>query len=198
MDGYTYLTDLRAPGSEKTNSHRSRLATAHIQYLAPIKCMIQSEESEFIKILPLRRFFSNNNAAKASASVTSLATSPLHPCTLAGAADGTVIGTNPTRRALSHKSGQYQQCWFAHDYSSTGGEAGDGHSMSRILDGFKAEKSNMHRVNSHTGAGDAIWATTWEEGGHITALAWNGNAKCGGWAAASMGSGLMRVEDVSI
>jgi transcription factor C subunit 6 len=194
MDGYIKLTDLRSPEMDQSHPSRTRVSNPNLAYIPGLKCVIHSDESDFLRMLPLRRFFSGTNACKASAPVTSIATSQLHPCTLAGAADGTILATNGIRRIINHKNPQYQQCWFIHDFSPTGGVAGQ--SMSRVLDGFKAEKINLKSSSADTGEG--IWTTTWEEGGHVTAVEWNPNVECAGWAVASLGCGLIRVEDVSV
>ncbi len=43
-----------------------------------------------------------------------------------------------------------------------------------------------------------MFATVYEEASAVTALAWNPNLHVGGWAAAGMGSGLVRIEDLAI
>lgn len=40
--------------------------------------------------------------------------------------------------------------------------------------------------------------TNYDDGTHITALSWNPNQRCAGWASAGMGCGLVRVEDLAI
>ena len=42
------------------------------------------------------------------------------------------------------------------------------------------------------------YTTVFEEKGGVTAVAWNPNAHVGGWAAAGMGSGLVRVENLAV
>ena len=73
--------------------------------------------------------------------------------------------------------------------------------ISRMLDGFKAERISLavdgrtaQRYNQLDGT---HFATIFEEKSAITALAWNPNPHVGGWAAAGMGDGLLRVENIA-
>lgn len=43
-----------------------------------------------------------------------------------------------------------------------------------------------------------VFSTIYEEQTAITAVAWNPNLPCGGWAAAGMGSGLVRVKGLAL
>ena len=47
-------------------------------------------------------------------------------------------------------------------------------------------------------AKNAVMATIHEENTGLTQVAWNPNLKCGGWMAAGMGSGLVRVQDLAV
>ena len=80
-----------------------------------------------------------------------------------------------------------------HDTSAQG--------LTRIVEGFKAERALLNWDQDHDLANthDGVqFATTYEEQTAITALAWNPNPHVGGWAAAGMGDGLLRVEDIAI
>lgn len=91
-----------------------------------------------------------------------------------------------------------QQTWFTHDWVS-GKEAGSS-GVSRFLDGFRIERAGLLRNL----AGEArlvngrVVITIYDEGTHITSLAWNPNQHCAGWASAGMGCGLVRVEDLAV
>lgn len=69
----------------------------------------------------------------------------------------------------------------------------------RILEGFKCdfvrlfntEDSFAHRENG------TIYTTVHELNSAVTGVVWNPNLHVGGWAAAGMASGLLRVEDIS-
>lgn len=65
----------------------------------------------------------------------------------------------------------------------------------RFTEGYKAEKQS---IGAH-GTGKSTLATVmYDEKQAVTALEWNPNLDCAGWAAAGMGSGLLRIEDVMI
>jgi transcription factor C subunit 6 len=40
--------------------------------------------------------------------------------------------------------------------------------------------------------------TIHEEETHVTALSWNPNQSCAGWASAGLGCGLLRIEDLAM
>ncbi|KAJ9649558.1 hypothetical protein H2201_007166 [Coniosporium apollinis] len=70
----------------------------------------------------------------------------------------------------------------------------------RITDGFKIEQPGLiHPDNQfHNVADGSVYSTIFEEETAVTQVCWNPNLHCGGWAAAGMGSGLLRVEDLAL
>jgi transcription factor C subunit 6 len=72
--------------------------------------------------------------------------------------------------------------------------------LSRFVEGFRAEKTSVTpragetQPNSKHGMS---YTTIYEEKTAITALAWNPNVHVGGWAAAGMADGLLRIEDIA-
>jgi transcription factor C subunit 6 len=96
----------------------------------------------------------------------------------------------------------WQQTWFTHEWIPGGGQTENGNGghphaikgrgVSRFYDGFKAEIPNTSKL------GATLEIGVFEEATAITALAWNPNKGFAGWASAGMGSGLIRVEDLSI
>ena len=211
MSGYMRMTDLRAPESDSVESLRSRLGSPTIAWHDSSQCLLACDDSPAVRLLPVRRFFASMLITKLSASAPlprCLVTSPVHPSTLVGLADGSVLATNPLPRIQSQKSTIYLQKWFHHEFSGftpqarhLGGEAGG---VVRFSDGFKVEnpgaretkkEAEARKRNGETGFKPMI---VYEEKTSITALAWNPNMHCGGWAAAGMGSGLLRVEDIAL
>lgn len=71
--------------------------------------------------------------------------------------------------------------------------------MSRIVDGFKAEVYKLWveqgLPNQYEGV---VYNTIYEEESASTQVAWNPNLRCGGWAAAGLGNGLVRIEDLAL
>ncbi|KAI9864428.1 MAG: hypothetical protein M1824_005131 [Vezdaea acicularis] len=63
----------------------------------------------------------------------------------------------------------------------------------RILDGFK-----LLPTPSPPTKNGVLLATIYEDRTAVRALAWNPDIKYGGWAAAGMGSGLVRVQDLAL
>lgn len=75
--------------------------------------------------------------------------------------------------------------------------------MSRITEGYKVEPALLQRkpkvASPSKGIwGDAVLSTIYERETGITEVVWNPNLRCGGWVAVGMGSGLVRVQDLSI
>ena len=179
------------------------------------------DDNDLIRALPLRRFFSVLTFAKAEGQVISIAAGKVHASVLVGSADGSVMVTNPMRKVLNTKEAQFQQTWFKHEwvhkrsgqdreeigigFEETGGESFDSGTLpregiSRITEGYKVESLQVLK----SGKGklklkDASpYSTIHEEESGITQVAWNPNLHCGGWAAAGMGCGLVRVENLAI
>lgn len=107
--------------------------------------------------------------------------------------------TNPLRRLLHSKERQWQQAWFAHEWTQGLGEP-DSPGVSRFTDGFRAESVGLQRntMGDRQLVNGIMTITIFEEGTHVTALAWNPNRSCASWASAALGCGLVRVEDVAI
>ncbi len=193
MDGYLRLTDLRAPDVDYVYSLRSRIGADSILWCDPIQCVLANEENNFVKAFPVRRFFTSVSVARLSSPVSSLASGTAHPMVLAGCSDGSVIAVNPIRRIINSKVQQYQQTWFHHDWTRRG------EGCSRISEGFKVESANLTKTKDGEGKAreGGMQATIYEEPTRISQVAWNPNLEYGGWAAAGMGSGLIRIEDLA-
>ena len=161
--------------------------------------------------------------ARAEGYIMDLGVGKVHASVLVGGADGSAMVTNPMRKIWNPKASQWQLAWFKHEWvhkakpSSTaqgvnvelhdGGE-GDADDtwplprpgMSRITEGYKVD--SLQLLKSARGEGKrpegAPFSTIYEEESGVTQVCWNPNLHCGGWAAAGMGSGLVRVEDLAI
>ena len=195
MDGYLRLTDLRAPLSDSVFSLRARHGATSLEYHQALQSFITPDENDYIRALPIRHFFSSLSFSRTDAAVLSISAGKCHTCVLVGSADGSVITTNPLPRVLKRKCQQHRQKWFQHEWTRKG------EGMSRITDGYKVEtievffKSNKGDKVVNDGI---VHSTIYEEEAGVTQVAWNPNLHCGGWAAAGMGSGLIRVEDIAI
>ncbi|OAX83293.1 hypothetical protein ACJ72_02346 [Emergomyces africanus] len=209
MDGKTKLFSLLDPQADVTEVSRSRLGSYEVSYSPFLRTYVCSDDTEFIRIQPLRRFFSTSSVLQTYDLVTAITPGNLcHPAFLAGNVNGTVMITNPLRRLMNPKEKHWQQTWFSHEWvpdksaehgidqkADTGGPG-----VSKFYDGFKAEMPKL--IRKLTGArrmGDGNLAMSiFEEGTAITSLAWNPNKECAGWACAGIGCGLLRVENVAL
>ena len=193
MDGYVGVTDIHAPETDSMMSLRSRQGASALAWCEAAQVIIVGWEDTTIRFLHLRRSYTSSIIGRTGSVATAMATSRVHPCLIASSTDGAVVATNPLRKFWSFKSAVYQQIWFWHEWSNRNEVEGG---ISRITEGFRvdkgAEKKGMYTKNS------VLLATLYEEEQAATCLAWCPSLECGGWAAAGMGSGLVRIEDLSI
>lgn len=196
-DGYMRLTDLRSPCADSVLSTRSRIASALLCFSPPLLAFMSSEENDFLRAYSLRTFYTSTSLARANAFPLCISVGHFHPTVLFGCADGTLIATNPMRRILNRKATHYQQTVLRHEWTHQGG------GMSRITEGYKAESALLQRKAKMASPskgirGEAVLSTIYERETGITEVVWNPNLRCGGWVAVGMGSGLVRVQDLSI
>ena len=121
-----------------------------------------------------------------------------HSSVAVGGADGGVIVTNPMRKVLGKRDAGWQQSVFKHEWVRREGQ-GPRQGMSRVTEGFKGEKVNFSVRYRGTHKEMVGESTIYEEETAVTALGWNPNdSGCGGWLAVGWGSGLIRIEDMSV
>ncbi|EZF69872.1 hypothetical protein H105_07723 [Trichophyton soudanense CBS 452.61] len=200
VGGQTRLISLQDPAAEVVDALRLRIGTQCLIYSPFLRSFITNDEGDFVRLLPLRRFFSSLAALKSRSIITSLATASLHhPCILAGNAGGAVMGNNPLRKLIHSKEKQWQQTWFSHEWINGENNNITPGPVAKFYDGFKAETASLAKGSSAQDkeTGHVGMMTVYEEQTAITAIAWNPNASCSGWACAGMGSGLLRVEDLA-
>jgi len=223
IDGYLRLTDIRAPTTDYVLSSRTRNMPPAMGYHPHIQCFLSSEENDFLKALPLRRLFSVITFARAEGHVLDIGVGQVHASVLVGGADGSAMVTNPMRKVINSKASQWQLAWFKHEWvpkpkpTTTPNDAADGPheredrdegdtwqlprpGISRITEGYKIDSLSLLRNGRGLGKlpDGPPFSTIYEEESGITQVCWNSNLHCGGWAAAGMGSGLVRVEDLAI
>ena len=193
MDGYSRLTDIHSPTADHALSPRSRIGNATLAWCDPIQSVLSAEDNNVIRALPCRRFHNSIVLARHTTNITALAVGSTHTTLLAGGADGSVLAYNPMRKIVNFKGLPRQLTWFLHEWRR---EAGG---ISRISEGFKVDSPVLFKNSTALKLADGVYtATVFEGKSAITHLAWNPNVLCGGWAAAGMGSGLVRVEDLAI
>ncbi|KAJ5683284.1 hypothetical protein N7462_006449 [Penicillium macrosclerotiorum] len=199
MDGETKLWSILDPQIETTSAGRMRQAALHVSYSPLLHCIFSSDENDYCRMLPIRRFYGTTFCGQVPSTVTSLAPcSSWHPCVLYGGAGGQVVGSNPVRRLLYAKEQHWQQTWFSHEWVQGTDPHGPG--ISRFYDGFRAETQSLAR--NLTGEKRPVLGssltTVHDESTHVAALGWNPNHSNAAWASAGLGCGLLRVEDLAI
>ncbi|EME88850.1 uncharacterized protein MYCFIDRAFT_159998 [Pseudocercospora fijiensis CIRAD86] len=212
--GHTLLTDISQPFQDPSATAvapRVRVGHNTLSWLEHCKCALVVEDNLILKAFPLRRWFSTIGLGRLRSASTCMASSPCHPFVLLGSAGGEVSGNNPLRRVVDGgKIAMWQQDWFRHEWRRPSEEernAAEGRQeqavglgksgLSRISEGFKAEKISLDPKSSQTSKNGVFFKTIYEEQSAITALAWNPNLHVGGWAAAGMADGLLRIEDIA-
>ncbi|KAJ5760757.1 hypothetical protein N7520_007913 [Penicillium odoratum] len=196
VDGETRLWSILEPQSETTGTVRVRLASSHLSFSPVLQSVCSSDENEYGRIMPIRRFFATATACRILSTVSALAPCSFwHPSLLYGGTGGEVLATNPLRKTLHPKETQWQQIWFTHDWASR--SEVDHPGVSRFYEGFSAETQGTLRNGEPRPMGFSL-TTIHEEGTHVTALGWNPNRLCAAWGSAALGCGLLRVEDLAV
>lgn len=199
MDGETRLFSLLDTDIDVTETNRMRIGSSHLAYSPVLQTFFSGDETDFARMLAVRRFYTTSTLARLPSTMTALAPcSSWHPSILMGSAGGTVIAANALRKLLHPKTQQMQQTWFTHEWVK--GPEASGSGTSRFQDGFRAESVSLSRnmIGDPRMVNGTLIVTIFDEGTHITSLAWNPNQSCAGWASAGMGCGLIRVEDLAI
>ena len=165
--------------------------------------MVAPEEtSETLRLWGLRCFYSSLACAKLGSAPGPgqgiVDVGKCHSSIAAGGADGSVIVTNPMRKALGRKDAGWQQVVFKHEWVRRLGQ-GPRQGMCRITEGYKGEKVDLgvkYRGKYKETVGES---TIYEEETAVTSLGWNPNGSgCGGWLAVGWGSGLVRIQDMAV
>ncbi|KAI9810776.1 MAG: hypothetical protein M1832_001211 [Thelocarpon impressellum] len=199
MDGFVRLTSIRAPDTDMVWAPRSRVGPAVLAWDDAVQCVLAAEDNGTIRAFMRRRFFKGLAVARPAAMVTSLSAGTGHPSMMAGTVDGVVMVSNPLRRVLRdrNRTRGLQQTWFTHTYSRKGG------GISRFTEGFALEVPYLHSTTEGEAKIDRasdgrLLLTIHEERTAVSQVSWNPNVEVGGWAAAGMASGLVRIADLAL
>lgn len=207
--GYIRLTSLLAPKTDYVLSPRTRTPPTSLAYHDGLLSIIGPEEnSETIRVWGLRCFYATLAVAKVNGApgpgLGVVDVGRCHASIAAGGADGSVIVTNPMRKALGRREAGYQQIIFKHEWvrrPNPDGDENGRHGMSRVTEGYKGEKVDLDAAKKKEKSkwmGSVGSSTIHEEETATTAVSWNPNLRCGGWLAVGWASGLVRVQDVAI
>lgn len=207
------LTDIRNPTADTVYAQHTRYGPSSVAYCAHLNCFTAThEDSDFIRAWPLRRFWGTLGLARGESELLSISAAPFHPTMLAGFADGTLLAFNPLKRYLGGKvpGGQPQQQVWKHEWAQSKQSSmikqDKRRGISRITEGYKVVYQVLHPEWDEPRRGfrrariDDVkpLATIHEGESAVRQVTWNPNRAWGGWAAAGMGSGLVRIEDLSI
>ncbi|EME41422.1 hypothetical protein DOTSEDRAFT_73741 [Dothistroma septosporum NZE10] len=223
MDGNIRITDISRPcpaspaGTAVTQ--RARIGQPSLAWHDSSRAVLSVEDNGTVRACMSKRFFTTIGIGRTRSQTTCIATSPCHPCTLIGTTNGDALASNPINRlARGGKTPIHQQPWFTHEWRGpteeerNAAENADGQDsnsakviagkdgLTRITEGFKAYQVSMNNqgalggVNTKNGV---PYNTIYEERTAVTAVAWNPNVHVGGWAAAGMADGLLRIEDIA-
>ncbi|RPA85076.1 hypothetical protein BJ508DRAFT_412218 [Ascobolus immersus RN42] len=191
VSGTHQLTSLLRPATDHIASLRTRLPTPFITYSPLLDSALIWDESNAAKLAPLSRF---NGAVLVSkhmggGNIRDAAASSHHPFVLSCGWEGTALVANVVRRAFHGKGRAWQCIWFRCVWSVR-------EEMIRILEGFKAEEV-MRREGERGEDGEGV---VWEKKAGVQRVAWmeRGKSEVSAWAAAAVGCGLVRVEDLAV
>ncbi|KAH7380108.1 hypothetical protein BKA66DRAFT_465767 [Pyrenochaeta sp. MPI-SDFR-AT-0127] len=115
-DGFSRLYDLRSPSADTTASIRGRTLCTTQAWHEHTQSFAMPDEHYILKHNPIRRYYHNLYSMRSESSITRVATSPVHPSVLIGAAEGTVEASNPIGRITNYKVIPWQQKWFVHEW----------------------------------------------------------------------------------
>ncbi|KAI9884451.1 MAG: hypothetical protein M1823_003776 [Watsoniomyces obsoletus] len=214
MDGYVRLTDLRSPVVDNVVSGRTRLGTSSMAWSDHIQSVLCTEENNTVRSLSLRHFHTSTAIARLRGQVSCIAPGVTHSSVMVGGFDGAVELMNPMRRFFIHKEPTTQLKWFLHEWRpgsaaaapavADGGENNErrkDNGICRISEGFKIHTPPLPRDTQSAKErllDGTLSATIYEEKSAVINVAWCPSVRFGGWAAAGMGSGLVRIEDLAM
>lgn len=115
-DGFDRLFDLRSPLTDTTCSSRGRMLVLTQAWHEHTQSFISPDEYYMLKHSLIRSYHRNVYSIRIDSSITSCATSPVHPCILVGGSDGIVTASNSTMKVLNTKSRPWQLPWFMHEW----------------------------------------------------------------------------------
>lgn len=223
LTGKITLTDLASPNpsspSSTVFSRRQRIGQAVLAWNDFSQSLISAEDTLFQKAWPFRRVVSTVSTGRYPSLPTVTATSPCHPFVLSGTTGGEVLTNNAMRRVTDSRAGLWMQQWFGHEWKRTSqnppnkntdtNDTTKSPGLTKFTEGFtitkielrtEEERANRKQKKSENGnrwgPGAANYTTVFEVRTAVTALAWNPNLVVGGWAAAGLADGLLRVEDL--
>ncbi|KAI4246803.1 MAG: hypothetical protein L6R40_001832 [Gallowayella cf. fulva] len=198
--GYLRLTSLLSPQTDYVLSPRLRHPPSHVHFSEPCYAFVATDETETVRLWPIRRFFSPVSVAVCPSQGLALGVGSVHSSVIVGCVDGTVCVSNPLRRFLFPKLTSWQCPVFKHEFARGGRKAGDQDDRGsvRITEGFKLQEAGLLKGTGKKSVEGVPVSTIYEEEGQVRCVSWGTELGVGGWVAVGMGSGLVRVEDLAV
>ncbi|KAF9740121.1 hypothetical protein PMIN03_008433 [Paraphaeosphaeria minitans] len=224
-DGFARLIDLRAPVADCISSLRGRTIVHSQAWHEHTQSFVMLDEYYLLKHSTLRRYNQAIYTFRTDSTLTTVATSPVHPAVLVGSSDGSVAASNGLCKIMNSKDIPWSLMWFKHEWRrpvlhgdaddagpvvqsdrSSGGKLASpddpgvvSRPLTRITEGYRPVQTSMQYPDASKRHKDgAKYITLFEENSAATRVAWNPSLKCGTWAVAGMQSGMLRVEDLGV
>ncbi|KAF2644974.1 hypothetical protein P280DRAFT_504448 [Massarina eburnea CBS 473.64] len=115
-DGFARLFDLRSPSLDACFAARGRMLVLNQDWHEHTQSFVMADEYYLLKHSSVRRYHTNIYGIRLVSPISCCATSPVHPCILAGGIDGTVEASNTLCKVINGKALPWQQKWFKHEY----------------------------------------------------------------------------------
>lgn len=183
LDGYFYIFDPKDIFSSKTTVTRFRGTNLiPIAYVPQLYAFVHSDGANSLKTVVPRAAFAIHTVSLQETSIAALATSRLHPLSLTGSSDGTVVIDNVCRRLLTGIKN-----------SSTT------HSSLRLWKWEYSKKENRYRLNHNyeaykLSANEISGVKIDAHGVNISCIQWNETNIGGQFYAFANSAGLLTIE----
>lgn len=185
-DGYNQLVDVKDIRRSQVISSRFKGYSTCSAYCYHINSFLSLEDAFTTKAAPIRKVNMLQGATtltRHEGSITTLATSFLHPIALSGASDGTLQVGNYLRRVtisrrISNQVYKYGKLWTF--------QASERDGTFRFIDLFSPKEFVKQSASGRM--------TIYPRTVAITALDWNPSIVSANWYAAGLGAGLLRIE----
>lgn len=185
-DGYNRLIDVKDIRRSQAFSSRFKGYSACSAYSYYINSFLSLEDTYTSKAAPIRKINmlqGSTTLTRHDGSITTLASSKLHPIAMSGGSDGCVQVGNVMRRVaisrrISNQVYKYGLLWSF--------EASEKEGKFRFVNMFKCKDFIKHSACNR----QVIYPRTVA----VTSLAWNPNLKVADWYAAGLAAGLLRIE----
>lgn len=187
-DGFCKLYDVTDPRHTRAINLRVIDYTPAVAYQSHISSFTCLEDSETVRVLPTRQtslYKSLTSVTRHQTHAMSVGTSINHPFVISGGSDGTLAMGNCVRRVMvgaryTHSYG-YSVLW-RFEYSKK-------ENKYRLFEGLRSDGFVKAQANAKN-------RVTFPDNVAVTCVQWNNNVVAGGWYAAGLTSGLIRVDSV--